>query len=453
MNNTVLTDFIHIITLRDYNTMVVTAGTVILGIASGVMGTFTLLRKRALLSDAVSHATLPGIAGAFLLMTYWQGNGKFLPGLLLGALFTGLLGGGSVLLIRQSTRLKEDTALGIVLSVFFGLGIVLLGFIQNLAHGHAAGLKTFIYGKTAAMLWSDMILIVTIATVLLGLVLLFFKEFLLLCFDPEFSSSQGIPVMLLDMTMITLLVLVTVIGLQAVGLILMIALLITPAAAARFWSNTFFTIILIAAGIGAISGFAGSLCSALFPMLPAGAMIVIVAAFCFVFSMILGKARGLLWQWIEHWKLERKIQRQHLLRALYEGLEAQYEEKSEVLKSSVMPWKTLLKVRSWTPRGLRSLLNKAKKQGLLYESSSTAIALTEKGLSEAKQVVRNHRLWELYLIYHADIAPSHVDRNADSIEHVLPDIMVKELERLLATKYPRMEMPISPHSLQEATEH
>ncbi|MDE0839605.1 MAG: metal ABC transporter permease, partial [Kiritimatiellae bacterium] len=147
-----MAQLLSVLQLQDYNTRVVVIGTVLLGIAAGMIGTFMLLRKRALMGDAVSHATLPGIGIAFLVMAAHGGTGRWLPGLLLGAVISGLIGMGSVLLVRSQSRLKEDAALGIVLSVFFGLGVAILGIIQQLSLGHAAGLESFIYGKTASML-------------------------------------------------------------------------------------------------------------------------------------------------------------------------------------------------------------------------------------------------------------------------------------------------------------
>ena len=268
-------DILRVLTLSDYNTRVVVIGVVLLGIASGVIGTFMLLRKRALMGDAVSHATLPGIGIAFLVMTAHGGTGRSLTGLLIGATLSGLIGMGAVLLIRSQTRLKEDAALGIVLSVFFGLGIAVLGIVQQQTLGHAAGLEAFIYGKTASMLARDAYLIAGVAAAITLFSTLFFKEFALICFDQEFAGSQGWSVGGLDVLMMALVVLVTVSGLQAVGLILMIALLIIPPAAARFWTQHLVRMVLLSAVIGGVSCLFGAALSALLPRMPAGSIIVV----------------------------------------------------------------------------------------------------------------------------------------------------------------------------------
>ncbi|MHC5005005.1 MAG: metal ABC transporter permease [Planctomycetota bacterium] len=252
-----------VILLRDtYNTRLVVLSTTALGVAAGLVGTFLLLRKRALMGDALSHATLPGIAVAFMAMVAFGGSGKFLPGLLLGAAASGLLGVACVLLITHQTRLKDDAALGIVLSVLFGLGVVLLGFVQDMPEGSAAGLQSFIYGKTASVVQRDLWLILGAAVLVLAACVVLYKEFGLLCFDEAYAGAQGWPVVLLDLLLMVLVTVVTVIGLQAVGLILVIALLVTPAAAARFWTERLGHMPLAAALTGGASGWLGAARSA-----------------------------------------------------------------------------------------------------------------------------------------------------------------------------------------------
>jgi manganese/zinc/iron transport system permease protein len=436
-----LEDVVHVLLLRDYNTRLVVLSTAVLGIAAGLIGSFLLLRKRSLMGDALSHATLPGIAVAFMVMVLAGGAGKFLPGLLAGAAVAGLLGVGAVLAIRNMTRLKDDAALGIVLSVFFGIGVALLGMIQAMPQGSAAGLESFIYGKTASIVHADLLLILGVAGAVAVACALFYKELTLLCFDEGYAGAQGWPVLALDLTMMTLVTAVTVIGLQAVGLILIIALLIIPPAAARFWTERLGRMMLGAAAIGAVSGWLGASLSALVPRLPAGAIIVIVAAAIFLFSMICGASRGVLVRTLGHWALTRTIARQHLLRALYERHEQTGQPTAAV--------RDLLAARSWSPWRLRWLLGRAEREGLVARGVDGETRLTDVGLREAKRVVRNPRLWEMYLITHADIAPSHVDRDADQIEHVLGPEMVAKLESLvLRQRAGEQPVPASPHILE-----
>lgn len=435
----------RVILLKDYNTRVVILGTTLLGCAAGIVGSFTLLRRRALMGDALSHATLPGIGLAFIAATVLGGSGKSLPILLLGATLTGLLGVAAILAIRNLTRLKEDTALGSVLSVFFGAGIALLGVIQQMREGHAAGLEAFIYGKTASMGANDAVLIAAAALGCVGVGLLLFKELKLLCFDEGFAGSRGFPVVGLDLALMALVVIVTIVGLQAVGLILMIALLVIPAAAARFWTEKMWKMALIAGGLGAAGGAVGAAMSALLSKLPSGAMIVLVCTAFFMFSMVFGAARGVLLRWLRRSRLNRSVDRQHLLRAMYETLEASSDRwRDQPARAGAVPIPMLLGKRSWSLRRLERAIRRAERAEMV-EREDGYVRLTQLGMHQAARLTRQHRLWELYLITHADIAPSRVDRDADAIEHVLDPEVVAELESLLDKRFE--DVPASPHEL------
>jgi manganese/zinc/iron transport system permease protein len=440
----------RLVTLRDYNTRVVILGVTSLGIASGLIGAFLLLRERALLGDAISHAMLPGIGGAFIVMAALGGTGKWLPGLLIGATLTGGLGVGLVVLITRATRIKQDAALGIVLSVLFGLGIAALGVIQNMGTGHAAGLEAFIYGKTASMLAVDAVRMAVIAGVIAAACVLLFKEFTLLSFDTGYAGAQGWPVLVLDLVMMALAVVVIVIGLQAVGLILVVALLVIPAAAARFWTDHLPTMLVTSAVLGGLSGLLGASASALVPRLPAGAVIVLAAGLLFALSMVFGPARGVLARVVAHASLGRTVARQHLLRALYELSESSAANNGGAVAGAPVAEAALLAHRAWTPAELRSQLRGAIRAGLVSaadRADAPVWSLTPRGFAEAWRVARNHRLWELYLITYADVAASRVDRDADEVEHVLEPPLIAELEALLARTYPDLSRPESPHAL------
>ncbi len=432
-------EVLHVLLLRDYNTRLVVLSTAMLGTAAGLIGTFLFLRKRALMGDVLSHATLPGIALAFMVMVALGGDGKNLAGLLAGAAVFGLLGVGCVLLIRGLTRLKDDAALGIVLSVFFGLGIALMGLVQDMPQGSAAGLGSFIYGKTASIVRSDLWLIAAMAVSISIACLLLYKEFAILCFDEGFAGAQGWPVHGLDVAMMALATGVTVIGLQAVGLILIIALLIIPPAAARFWTERLGHMMIGSAAIGAAGGWVGASMSALVPRLPAGAIIVVTVAAVFGVSMIVGARRGALVRLSQQWRLTRRIERQHLLRAIF--------ERAEVGGTGAVRHEDLLTMRSWSRRRLRRAVAWARRRELLDRGPGDTLRLSDAGTREAVRLVRNHRLWELFLITYAEIAPSHVDRDADQIEHVLGPEMISELEALLAQRPAPGTVPPSPHAV------
>lgn len=437
----------RVLFLEDYNTRVVLFGVAALGAAGGVVGSFTLLRKRALLADALSHASWPGIGLAFTLATGLGWNAKSLPILLAGATVTGLLGIGVVLLVRSKTRLKEDAALGIVLSVFFGAGMALLGVVQQMDTGRAAGLEGFIYGKTASMNWNDARLILLTSSIAIACCMLLFKELKLLCFDEDFAGSRGMPVLAFDLALMSLVVVVTIVGLQAVGLILVVALFVIPAASARFWTEKMWVIAWLSAILGGVGGIVGGAASALFPRLPSGAMIVLASTSLFVFSMLFGTARGVLIRWVRRANVNRRVRSHHLLRGLYESLELGEPiprgGHSEVVSGSVS-FDQLLSTRSWSRRQLRRAISAAQRERWVVRDGDS-VGLTRSGVTQAARRTREHRLWELYLITHADTAPSRVDRDADRIEHVLEPELIDELEKLLQQQPVAISVPANPH--------
>jgi manganese/zinc/iron transport system permease protein len=442
-----LADIWNVLFLRDYNTRLVVICTMLLGCACGLMGGFLLLRKRSLMGDTLSHATLPGVGLSFMLAVALGGDGKSLPILLAGAAITGVIGCAAVLFIREQTRIKDDAAMGIVLSVFFGAGVAILGVIQTMPEGSAAGLESFIYGKTASMVMSDFQILVLVTICVITCSLLLFKEFRLLCFDETFAAALGWPVKFLDILLLALITAVTVAGLQAVGLILIIAFLITPAAAARFWTNQLDRMLVLSALIGGASGWLGASLSAFIPRLPAGAVIVLVAALFFVVSMLIGTERGVMIRFLRQSQLKKRIGRQHLLRALYEILEGGCV--TEELNIRTVPFRQIRGRRTWSDTQLRDYIRRAYNDGLVEAPNKVdSILLTKTGLAEAAQVTRNHRLWEMYLIEYADVATSRVDRDADMVEHVLGEKMVTRLEdKLQAYRSAGSLVPQSPHPI------
>ncbi len=442
-----LADICNVFLLRDYNTRLVVICTVLLGCACGLMGGFLLLRKRSLMGDTLSHATLPGVGLSFILAVALGGDGKSLPILLVGAAITGVIGCAAVLFIREQTRIKDDAAMGIVLSVFFGAGIAILGAIQTMPEGSAAGLESFIYGKTASMVMSDFQILVFVTTCVITCSLLLFKELRLLCFDETFAAALGWPVKFLDILLLALITAVTVAGLQAVGLILIIAFLITPAAAARFWTHQLDRMLVLSALIGGASGWLGASLSAFIPRLPAGAVIVLVAALFFVVSLLIGTERGVIVRFLRQSQLKKRMGRQHLLRALYEILEG--GRVTEELNIRTVPFRQIRGRRTWSDTQLRDYIRHAYNDGLVEAPNKVdSILLTKTGLAEAAQVTRNHRLWEMYLIEYADVAPSRVDRDADMVEHVLGEKMVTRLEnKLRAYRSAGSLVPQSPHPI------
>lgn len=315
-------DVWDILLLKDSTTRTVVAGTAMLGLAAGVIGTFAVLRRRSLVGDAVAHSSLPGVCVAYFLV-----GDRHFPSLLLGALVFGLLGAGCIAGIRAWTRIKEDAAIGLVLGSFFGLGIVLSGVIQRTPGGNRAGLDGFLFGKAASMVSTDAWTIGAVAAGTVAVVGLLFKEFRLLCFDREYAASSGRPVLLMDLLLLALIATCTVAGLPAAGVVLVAALLIIPASAARFWTESLVAMTLIAGFFGVASAVAGTMVSATVPGpagafsrgLPTGPCITLVAATFFLLSMVLAPRRGIAADVWRLFSLRRELALQRPLRRALRG--------------------------------------------------------------------------------------------------------------------------------------
>lgn len=434
-------ELVRLLTLQDANTRVVLLGTSVLGIAAAVIGTFAVLRRRSLVGDAVAHAALPGVCVAYFVV----GDRNF-AAFMLGALVFGVAAAAFVSFVRSATRIKEDAAIALAISGFFGLGIVLSRIIQNQPSGNRAGLDSFIFGKAASMVGSDARLILIVAAAVLSTVGLFYKEFKLLCFDRDFAGSQGWPALTLDLLLMALVCTCTVVGLPAVGVVLMVSLLVIPPVAARFWTNRLSTMIYIAAALGGLSGALGTALSATLPTpdgvlsrgWPTGPLITLVATAAFIISLLLAPKRGLIADLIRRVSVRTKIEEQNLLRAVYEHLEPGNDLSREWRVSDIDAATKCL------PRMVR--------KGLVQRRGAHAYALSSAGQYEATKVVRAHRLWELFLIQQADIAPDHVDRDADQIEHVLaPEVLAQLEERLHAMGRLPLGVPRSPHPIGHST--
>ncbi|MCM1054594.1 MAG: metal ABC transporter permease [Bacteroides sp.] len=273
----------------DHTFATVALGSAALGGISGVVGSFAVLRRQGLLGDGVSHSALLGVAAAFLVTGI-----KSTAVLLLGALISGLL---AVLLISaavKGSRIKFDAALAVVMSTFFGLGTVLLTCAQKLPDATQAGLSAFIYGQASAMLKSDVFLILGCSAVLLLVVVLLWKELKLFSFDRDFAVQSGYSDRALSFVLSLMTVAAVILGIQTVGVVLMSAMLVTPAAAARQWSDRLWIMASLAAAFGGASGAAGAYASAAIGGLPTGPAIVIAASVIALISILFAPRRGIV---------------------------------------------------------------------------------------------------------------------------------------------------------------
>jgi manganese/zinc/iron transport system permease protein len=415
----------------------VTLGSALLGAMAGAVGCLSLLRRRALVGDMLAHAALPGVCLAFLVT-----GSRGLAVLSCGALLSGMAAVGAMTLATRWTRTREDAALGIVLSTWFGLGVVLWsGIARSPRGGSSAGLDAYLLGEPANMLGSDLIVLIVVGAVLLAAMTLLFKEFQVTTFDQGFAHSQGWPVFALDYGMMSAVAIVTIVGLPIVGAMLMAALLILPAATARMWTNRWGATLLLAAACGAAAGALGTRWGA---SLPAGPAIVLAAAALFAVSALCAPQRGAAARLLAYLRLRARVGQDHVLRSLYELSEPQLPQ------SRPVPFAELLGDRHWRPATLRWMLRLAQRRGLLYWGTA-GVALTGSGWRQAAEAVKTHRLWELYMIGYAGSASDHVDRSADDVEHLLPPALRAALERELQLqgRLPAAphEVPASPHPI------
>lgn len=268
-----------------YNTLVVACGVAAVGCAAGVVGSLALLRKRPLVGDAAAHATLAGVAGAFLVT-----GRRDLASLLTGALVAALVGLGALVLVRRVTRTRDDAATAIVIGGGFGLGIALVSGITARGIPGGGGLEHFLLGHAAALTADDARLLMAVSAAAIALVVLALKEFALVAFDASFAAATGWPVALLDQALVTLVAVMVVVGLPAAGAVLVTALIVIPPVAARQWTDHVGTLVAIAGGCGATAALAGVILTSARPGLPTGPVIVLAAA-CFCLASIVASPR------------------------------------------------------------------------------------------------------------------------------------------------------------------
>ncbi len=387
-----------------YNAALVGVGAALLGFAAGASGSFMFLRKRALVSDAVAHATLPGVGLAFIAMVMLGGDGRWLPGLLAGSALSAWVGLLVVEWITRRTRLPEDTAIGAVLSVFFGIGIVLLTVIQSMSSGRQAGLEDFLLGATAGMLYQDAVVIAAGGTLAVLATWILRRPMTLVAFDAEYAAASGYDVRRIDLAMMGLVLAVTVIGLKIVGLILIVAMLIIPPVTARFWTDRSDRLIWVAGASGGLAGYFGAAISASAPALPTGPIIVLVAAALFIVSLFLAPVRGVLAALLRHRRFQHRVHLRQGLLALARG--------DRILEP-------------YTIRVLQA-------EGL---ARADGVA-TEAGRARAARIARDERRWAVAREVHQDSGLTGRYDGLTPIEQVFTPDEIAEFDRRLGGPTP-----------------
>ncbi|MDQ3072592.1 MAG: metal ABC transporter permease [Bacteroidota bacterium] len=421
---------LEFLSFTDPNVRFVVFGCMLLAAGAAIVGCFTFLRKRALVGDAVAHSILPGVALAFI---FFQTKSPLV--LLSGAFISGWLSILSIDFITRRSRIKSDTAIGLVLTVFFGIGILLMTTIQHSGNAAQSGLDKFIFGSASSLMRADVWTFGAVSIVLILVVAGLFKEFTLISFDINFAVTAGLPVKMLEFILATLTVLAIAVGIQAVGVVLMAALLITPAAAARFWTDNLRVMVILAALFGAFSGIAGAYVSFVAPNMPTGPWIVVVLSAIAFFSIFFAPKKGLYLRLVSKRRTRQRMLGENILKEFYHlgEIDGKFLHKRSLAE--------LLDHRDLPKNKLMAGMKKLDRNGFM-ESEGKGWKLTDEGLAEGQRITRLHRLWELYLTRYLNIAPDHVHDDAEAIEHVITPEIEARLEALL--EYPEMD----PHNTQ-----
>ena len=413
-----MTEFLSFLSLQDPNVRFVVVGMVLLGVSSATVGTFAFLQKRSLTGDTIAHAVLPGICLAFIAF-----DTRDLWVLLGGAFVTGWLSIRAVDYITAHSKLKSDTAIGLTLSVFFGVGILLLTYIQQSGNAAQSGLNNFLFGKAAAMQPSDIMTMGIVCIITTGITAFGYRSFMLLSFDPVYAQTTGLPVKFLQLTLTTITVMAVAAGIQAVGVVLMAAMLITPAAAAKYWTNRHRTMLFLAILFAVSGSILGAYISYTNNKMPTGPWIVTIISLIALMSIGLAPGKGIIWKWIRRRQYLNKSLRENILKEIYHLEEKNVGKhlftQKEILQERPMPGYML-------SRGCTMLLRRK-----LIARVADGFMLTAGGKQEGRRITRIHRLWELYLTEQLQLPGDHVHADAEGIEHVItPEIEARLIELL-----------------------
>lgn len=407
---------------------------VLLGAGCGLLGCFVVLRRVALMGDALSHAVLPGVVAGLLYSP--ERN----PGVIFAcAAAAGLLGVGLVRLMMASTRLKSDAALGIVLATFFAFGIMW----QSRNQQDTVGVMNFLFGNVGSIDASDLRMMLTTTAMIVVMMFFLRRPLLVLSFDEGFSRALGYPVRALNGVFYFLLTFSVVVALQAVGVVLVSAMLITPAAAAYLLTDRFDRMLVLSMVFGVFAGVAGALVSAEVDGLPTGPVIALSATLVFALVYLVAPRHGILVRALRVLRGRMRVKRENTLKAIYQILEAEGFAHEEV---SVL---MLARKRGVAEDLVRKDCRSLSSRGFIEMSEDGAsLHLSRVGWKRAMEIVRNHRLWELYLTNEADYAEDHVHEDAEKIEHILGPGIVRQLEQHL--DFPELDphgrpIPQPPH--------
>lgn len=411
-------DFIYFFSFTDANINNVLLGTILLGFTCGIVGVLVVLNKKALIVDAVSHSILPGICVGFMLSGVKNPVYLILGGMVAGAISVFLIDW-----ITSVSRIKKDASIAVVLSFMFSIGVILLSIIQDSGNSNQSGLADFLFGKAATIVEDDLYVFGFMSLLVITIIPVFYQHFKIALFDPSFAHTIGLKKSHIQILISTLIIISTAIGIQTVGIVLMSALIITPASSAFFWTNNFRNSIFLSGIFAVLSSITGVFISYLSPLMPTGPWIIVSLSSIALFSAFLSP-RGMVTKRLKTIKNKNKMISDNVLKYLY-----RIGEKNN----------TTTKGRTFTEiKNFRSIDTNELKTGLkILKNKNWVIKaghywmLSETGTKEAKRIIRVHRLWELYMQKFMLIQSDHVHESAETIEHIMTPELEKELLKRL----------------------
>jgi len=414
-NSSLWSQVVRFWSFQDRAVQTATAGMLLLAISSGTLGCFIVLRRLSLLGDSLGHAVLPGVCLGF--MVHWTKDPLWI---LLGATGSALLASWMIGFIRRHSRLKPDAIMGLVLSGFFGVGTVLLTRIQNLPVGNQSGLNQFLFGQASAISEQDLWFMGTLSLVIVSCVMLAFKELVLTSFDEGFATAIGLPVRGLHYLLMGLTALAVVISIQAVGVVLVSAMLITPAATALLCTDRMRYMVLIAVACAVLAGLVGLNLSFLGRTLPTGPFVVLALALIFVAAYLFSPRYGIVARAVRRLRQAQKTAREN-------GLKSVFLASPHDAPASGVGLETLTKARREEPGATVRMVRALARRGWVTQEGNH-VALTDAGLIRARELDRNYRLWEQFLTDEVQLPADHTQRDAENLEHILEPDLVRELE-------------------------
>jgi manganese/zinc/iron transport system permease protein len=411
-------DIFYFFSFQDSTINAVLAGTVLLGIASGMLGVLVILNKKALIVDAIAHSVLPGICIGFLLA------GTKNPIILLsGGILTGALSVWLVQWIPSLTIIKNDAAIAISLSTLFAFGVIGLNIIQNTGNPNQSGLNDYLFGKAATIGSGDLFYFGAISIAVCLLITLFYNTIKTYLFDSDFANSIGLPSKLITFLLNTFIIIITAIGIRTVGIVLMSAMIIAPAVASRYWSHKLSKNLVLAGIFGGFAALIGVFTSFLAPNMPTGPWVVCALA-SIAFTSIFFAPTGIIKSKINLMENRKKILNDNILKTFYKSAKSEKDIQKGMTKEDILIQRSFNHAQ--LEKGLKSL---SKNNLIVFDGFR--FHLTNKGLVASRRIVRLHRLWELYLQEYMNLPPDHVHESAESIEHILTPELEQQLLRIM----------------------